>query len=257
MLTQKFSSRRQSITISSMIRKVILLLVLMGIGVCSAQDVHYYKLTRIQQDGTPNRNVSGGQFITFSGPLCFESNSKGLSVGNGSLKKNASYSNSQYTVYQGSSYWGSSTTFKFNADKSVLNVVLDNGDIYVYKRATPPAGVKTCSLIRKPSSNGGSSSGGYIPAGGQPPSTYTPQPTPNNNNPGRDNPSPRYVERTYTCTYCHGKGTVTDCDSSIPDFSGNGKYCSECGRHVPMCHIHKRCPSCGGKGTYTKMERAN
>ena len=229
----------------------------MGIGVCSAQDVHYYKLTRIQQDGTPNRNVSGGQFITFSGPLCFESNSKGLSVGNGSLKKNASYSNSQYTVYQGSSYWGSSTTFKFNADKSVLNVVLDNGDIYVYKRATPPAGVTTCSLIRKPSRNGGGSSGGYVPVGGQPPSTYTPQPTPNNNNSRHTNPSPRYEERTYTCTYCHGKGTVTDCDSSIPDFSGNGKYCSECGRHVPMCHIHKRCPSCGGKGTYTKMERAN
>lgn len=234
-----------------MIRKVILLLALFGIGVCSAQDVHYYKLTRIQQDGTPNRNVSGGQFITFSGSLCFESNSKGLSVGNGSLKKNVSYSNSQYTVYQGSSYWGSSTTFKFNADKSVLNVVLDNGDIYVYKRATPPKGVTTCSLIRKKKTP--------VPPQPNPPQPYPPQPIPPKPDPPQPspNPSPRYVERTHTCTYCHGKGTITDCDSSIPDFSGNGKYCSECGRHVPMCHIHKRCPSCGGKGTYTKMERAN
>lgn len=223
----------------------------------SAQDVKYYKLTRTRINGVDERNVSGGQFITFVGNRCFESSKSGVGVNHGVLVRNDNYSNSQYTTYQGSSYWGSSTTFKFNADKSVLNVVLDNGDIYVYKRATPPAGVKTCSLIRKPSSNGGSSSGGYIPAGGQPPSTYTPQPTPNNNNSRHNNPSPRYEERTYTCTYCHGKGTVTDCDSSIPDFSGNGKYCSECGRHVPMCHIHKRCPSCGGKGTYTKMERAN
>lgn len=234
----------------------VLLLFLVGQNIQS-QDVRYYKLSSERVGGSKNTIVSGGQFITFLSDICYESDKKGNGVGHGDLTRNKGYSNAQYTVYQGSSYWGSSTTFKFNADKSVLNVVLDNGDIYVYKRATPPAGVKTCSLIRKPSSNGGSSSGGYIPAGGQPPSTYTPQPTPNNNNSRHNNPSPRYEERTYTCTYCHGKGTVTDCDSSIPDFSGNGKYCSECGRHVPMCHIHKRCPSCGGKGTYTKMERAN
>lgn len=236
-----------------MINKGFLLLLFLGIGVCSAQDVHYYKLTRIQHKGVSNRNVSGGQFVTFSGSICYESNSKGLSIGNGSLKKNASYSNSQYIVYQGSSYWGSSTTFKFNADKSVLNVVLDNGDIYVYKRATPPAGVTTCSLIRKKGGGDFSGSGGSYGGGGGYVPTPNPQPTPQPS----PNPGPRYVERTYPCTYCHGKGTVADCDSSIPDFTGNGKYCSECGRNVPMCHIHKRCPSCNGKGTYTKMERVN
>ena len=242
-----------------MIRNVILLLLLMEIGVCSAQNVHYYKLIRIQQDGTSNRNVSGGQFITFSGSTCFESNSKGLSVGNGLLKKNTSYSNSQYTIFQGSSYWGKSTTFKFNADKSVLNVVLDNGDVYVYKRSTPPAGVTTCSLIRKQGGGGSAGGGGtYEGRGGfvptaypsQPASQTTPQHTPTSS-------GSRYVEKTYQCTHCHGKGTVIDCDSSIPDFSGNGKYCSECGKHVPMCHVHKRCPSCHGKGTYTKMERVD
>ena len=91
--------------------------------------------------------------------------------------------------------------------------------------------------------------------GGNPSGGYTSQPTPSNNNPGRDNPSSRYVERTYTCTYCQGKGTVPECDGGIPDFNGGSKYCSECGKTVPMCHIHKRCPSCHGKGTYTKMER--
>ena len=234
-----------------MINKGFLLLLFLGIGVCSAQEVHYYKLTRIQHKGVSNRNVSGGQFVTFSSSICYESNSKGLSIGNGSLKKNASYSNSQYIVYQGSSYWGSSTTFKFNADKSVLNVVLDNGDIYVYKRATPPKGVTTCSLIRKKKTP--------VPPQPDPPQPYLPQPIPPNPKPLQPspNPKPHYVKKTYPCTYCHCKGTVTDCDSSIPDFSGNGKYCSECGRNVPMCHIHKRCPSCNGKGTYTKMERVN
>lgn len=239
--------------IFSMTNKVVLLLLFFWTGVCNAQNVHYYKLSRVQHNGKSNRNVSGGQFITFCGSICFESNSKGLSIGNGTLKKNASYSNSQYTVYQGSSYWGSSTTFKFNADKSVLNVVLDNGDIYVYKRATPPAGVTTCSLIRKQGSGRRSSShgGGYSPPSRRPTPSYTPS------NPGGNNSSSRYVERSYTCNYCHGKGTVTDCDSSIPDFTGNGKYCSECSKHVPMCHVHKRCPSCRGKGTYTKMVRVN
>lgn len=233
-----------------MTKTIALFLLLLWAGICNAQDVRYYKLTRIQQNGTPNRNVSGGQFITFSGDLCFESNKKGLSIGNGTLKKNKSYSNAQFTTYQGSSYWGNSTTFKFNADKSVLNVVLDNGDIYVYKRATPPAGKATCSLIRKRDGNTSSSDmGGYNP-------TYTPLPPQQVTTQPSTNSAARYEKRTYPCTLCHGKGTVPDCDGSIPNFGGQ-KYCSECGKNVPMCHIHKRCPSCDGKGTYIKMERVN
>lgn len=242
----------------SMIKHLIISIAIITCISTSAQDVKYYKLTRTKIGGVDNRTVSGGQFITFVGDKCFESNKNGVGVDHGTLTRNSNYSSSQYTVYQGSSYWGSSTTFKFNADKSVLNVVLDNGDIYVYKRATPPKGVTTCSLIRKPGSGGGSGSqgGGYLPPWGQPTPSYIPTPTPSNPG-GGDNPSPRYVERTETCNYCHGKGTVADCDSSIPDYTGNGKYCSECGKHVPMCHIHKTCPSCRGKGTYSKMERVN
>lgn len=219
----------------------------------SAQDVRYYKLTRTRIDGIDNRTVSGGQFITFVGDKCFESNKRGVGVDHGILTRNSNYSNSQFNVYQGSSYWGSSTTFKFNADKSVLNVVLDNGDIYVYKRATPPAGVTTCSLLRKKRSDGfsGSASVSIQP-------TYPSYPaSPSLQSPQQPSPSDRYVEKTYQCTYCHGKGTVWDCDNSIPDFTGSKKYCNECGRSVPMCHIHKRCPSCNGKGSYSKMERVN
>ena len=255
MLTQIFSNPNLSTMISLMTKRFFFLFLLLSIHVCYAQDVRYYKLTRIQQNVSANRNVSGGQFITFSGNMCFESNNKGLSIGNGTLKRNNSYSNAQYTVYQGSSYWGNSSTFKFNADKSVLNVVLDNGDIYVYKRTSPPTGVTTCSLIRRSSSGSGSQSIEYTPA--QTP--YMPQPSiqPQPSQPtGQSETQPRYVEKTYICTYCHGKGTVVDYDNSIVDYTGNKKYCNECGQYVPMNHIHKRCPSCHGKGTYTKMEQA-
>ena len=47
--------------------------------------------------------------------------------------------------------------FKFNADKSVLNVLLDNGDVYIYKRAIAPDKQETCTLIRKSGGGGGGS----------------------------------------------------------------------------------------------------
>lgn len=49
----------------------------------------------------------------------------------------------------GKSYWGNDAVYAFNADKSVLNVITETGMILVYKRATTPNGVYTCSLIRK------------------------------------------------------------------------------------------------------------
>lgn len=231
-------------------RKLIAFLFVFFGFASSAQQTEYYKLLRIQKDNKSYKDVTGGQFLTFFNNVCFESDSKGDGVGHGYLTYKKSGSNSEFSTYQGSSYWGSSTTFKFNADKSVLNVVLDNGDIYVYKRATPPAGKTTCSLIRKRDGNTSSSDmGGYNP-------TYTPQPSQKVTPHPSTNSAARYEKRTYPCTLCHGKGTVPDCDGSIPNFGGQ-KYCSECGKNVPMCHIHKRCPSCDGKGTYIKMERVN
>lgn len=241
-----------------MTKKILFLLSILFCVCVSAQDVRYYKLTRTKIKGIDNRNVSGGQFITFVGNQCFESNKKGVGVNHGTLTRNVNYSNSQYTIYQGSSYWGSSTTFKFNADKSTLNVVLDNGDIYVYKRATPPAGVTTCSLIRKRSNNEASRSGGGFSPQPTPNPQFSypnPQPSPSPGETPNPNPRPRYVEKTYQCRFCNGRGTVPDCDGGIVDFTKSKKYCNECGMAVPMCHIHKRCPSCGGKGSYTKMEQ--
>ena len=221
-----------------------------------AQYADYYRLTKTVKEGVVSVKVSGGQFIRISGKECFETNMYGVPVGHGSLKYSKTYSDQNKSVYVGSSYWGDNTTFVFNSDKSKLIVVESNGNNYVYKRSTPPAGVTTCSLIRKPKPSGRSSGdgGGFVPTP-QPQNPY--QPIPPQPTPIQDLvPQPRYEQRTYQCKGCHGKGRVADCDGGVVNF-GNEKYCSECGRNVPMCHVHKTCPSCHGKGYYTKMERVD
>lgn len=208
----------------------------------TAQNVSYYKLSSIRHGGNTNKSVSGGQFITFLSDICYESDNKGMGVGHGSLSRNNGYSNSQYTVYQGSSYWGKSTTFKFNADKSVLNVVLDNGDVYVYKRATAPAGQETCSLIRKPGGGGG----GSVVVTPTPTiiDPYNPTPTPMPTPIPTPTPTPT-PQKTHKCGLCGGSGRVIE--NNATSF-GNTKWCSECGKTVPDYHYHTVCPSCKGKG---------
>ncbi len=223
--------------------KTIILIIFNFVGVtATAQNVSYYKLSSIRHGGNTNKSVSGGQFITFLSDICYESDNKGMGVGHGSLSRNNGYSNSQYTVYQGSSYWGKSTTFKFNADKSVLNVVLDNGDVYVYKRATAPAGQETCSLIRKPGGGGG----GSVVVTPTPTiiDPYNPTPTPMPTPIPTPTPTPT-PQKTHKCGLCGGSGRVIE--NNATSF-GNTKWCSECGKTVPDYHYHTVCPSCKGKG---------
>lgn len=231
-------------------RTITAILVLLSVTFSSAQDVRYYRLTRKVENDISSTNVSGGQFITFVSDMCFESNKNGVGVGHGTLTRNKAYSNSEYTTYQGSSYWGKKAEFKFNADKSVLNVVLDNGDVYVYKRATAPAGQETCSLIRKSGSGGGTVVVPPVYSGGQvvmPPVNPT-SPT----NPGGTTPTPSHGREahqvTKTCMSCGGSGKCSTC---------NGKhYYQSFGNTVtcPNCPPNGACQSCGGSGKKTTTE---
>lgn len=233
----------------------MVILVFHSIIIVSAQDVRYYQLTRKVENGNSSASVSGGQFITFIGKNCFESNNHGVGVNHGTMERNDNYSNSQYSVYQqktGSGcYWGKDATFKFNADKSVLNVVLENGDVYIYKRATAPAGQETCSLIRI--SGGGN--GGYTST-----SIYPPQPNPiappvpssvappTSTVPPIPSPEPRKTKMphsTYkTCPLCHGSGKCNTCNGTHRSLNGfTGKYI-EC----PNCKPDGKCSYCNGTG---------
>lgn len=105
----------------------------------------YYKLCRKVIDGVVSENVSGGQFVSFSNNKCYESDRDGYSVENGILEYQRTENG--ISLYLGESYWGHSV-FKFNADKTIMNVIAENGNIYVYKRCITPSNVQTCSLIK-------------------------------------------------------------------------------------------------------------
>lgn len=221
--------------------------------ISNAQNTFYYKLTKYQHNGVPTTNVSGGQFITFLNDICYESDKKGIGLGHGTLQLNKNYSNEDYNLYMGSSYWGSSTTFKFKHDMSMLNVVTDDGDIYVYKRMSPPIDVTTSSLIRKPepSSGGCSAGGGYTPS-------YPVQPYPQGGYAGSSGNSSSGGTNNYnsnstssksriacnSCKYTNGKCSVCKGSgrqhSSAYGVSGTIR-CTNCGGSG-------RCPTCGGDG---------
>lgn len=221
-----------------------------------AQRTDYYVATKKIHNNTVSTKVSGGQFISFLNDICYESNKNGIGVGHGILKLNKSYSNSGHKFYMGDSYWGTDAIFKFKYDFSVLNIILENGDIYVYKRQPAPASAVTCSLIRKRGSSSGNS-GSYLPSypnngygGGY-----------NTNNGGsssssqRQNTVPSRTQPTkHTCSLCNGQRRIIK--DTYPSLYGQSDYqvkCNECGGYFMRStgHTHITCPQCHGKGYFT------
>lgn len=242
-------------------KAIVLLLVSLSGYIVNAQ-TYYYRYTKSIINGKTNNNVSGGQFITFDRRKCFESDKYGNEIGNGVMAYDPENSK-QLETYYGSCYWSKNAYMKFNADKSVMNIETNAGKIYVYKRATAPAGVTTCSLIRKPEpSNGGSSGGGgYMPS-------YPVQTYPQGGyagggtavNPGgggkiikqeRDKPQ----KTRHTCSACNGKGTIERNDGSVSSYGNSGykKRCPTCGYEYwsTTFHRHENCRICHGRG-YTE-----
>ena len=226
------------------------------VGQSIAAQTYYYRYTKSIIKGEVNTNVSGGQFITFDGKKCYESDRRGNNVGNGSLAYDAEVSRStELETYWGSCYWSKNAHMKFNADRSLMNIETNAGKIYVYKRSTAPSGATTCSLIRKSENSGGSSvgGGGYVadypvqPVGqqsGSGTSTSTKQERKTDTcNPDRK----EKVRRT--CAACNGKGPYEKNGSGW----GTPKYkkrCSVCGFEYwnSTTHLHISCPTCHGKG---------
>ncbi len=213
----------------------------------------YYALTKKVQNGISSTNVSGGQFITFFNEVCYESNKKGIGVGHGNLQLNKNYSDSDFKVYMGGSYWGNEATFKFKSDLSVLNVILESGEVYVYKRQSAPSSITTCSLIRKRTKE--NSGGGYTPV-------YQPNPvysgssnTPTTSSTPRQNTtSAKRQPNKHTCSLCRGQKRIVK--DTYPSLYGTKDYqvkCNECGGYFMRStgHTHITCPQCHGKGYFT------
>lgn len=245
-------------------KNIIILVMLIVFGQSITAQTYYYRYTKSIIKGVENKNVSGGQFITFDGKKCFESDKYGNNVGNGSMAYDAEVSNStRLETYWGSCYWSKNAHMKFNADKSLMNIETNAGKTYVYKRATAPANVTTCSLIREPepSSGGSSGGGGYIPP------NYPVQPTypqggygggGTTNNGGSVGSSTGGSRRTETqtpirqpqrkwCRNCGGSGKCRICNGTgwVHRIGiGHDSYCSSCPNHSG------RCSSCNGRGEW-------
>ena len=250
--------------VQCMNRGIFITTMLIVLGQTIYAQTYYYRFTKSIIKGKPDTNVNGGQFITFDGRKCFESDKYGNNVGNGSMSYDKENS-SQLETYWGACYWSKNAYMKFNADRSTMNIETNAGKIYVYKRAAAPAGVTTCSLIRKPepSQNGGGGGSGYTPS-------YPTQPTyPNSGyagggtsgnsgysgstggntyNPSRDQPQ----KTRHICPGCNGARTIVRNDGSISSYGNSGymKRCNTCGAEYwsTTFHRHVTCSICHGKG---------
>ncbi|MBR4919070.1 MAG: hypothetical protein IKZ56_13370 [Bacteroidales bacterium] len=215
----------------------------------TAQTTYYYKLTKKKVNGVVSENVSGGQFITINKNVCYESDKEGFTVNHGRMDYKSTDENG-IRLYVGGSYYGSNSILLFKSDYSSFNIKTDKGDVYVYKRATPPSGVTTCSLIRKPAEKSGSSSSGsgFVPpvySQGYP-QTYT-SPSSSSNTYSTPSQSSTTTQSKKQCFACHGTGRVVKNDATCWG-SSTTKYCSECGQTVHCSHYHTICTICGGRG---------
>lgn len=229
---------------------ILIILAIFGFSISPAQ-TFYYKLSKIKTNDKIETNVSGGQFITFIDEnACYESDKNGIGVGHGILEKSKSYSTASMSYFIGGCYWGREAAYKFKSDKSKLNVVLNNGTIYVYEKRVPPSGVITCTLIRIKDTSGGSASPS-LPAASISSNAYYPTqtdvPSPPNSN------SSNSVEVKRKCVWCNGTGQLTKEDNAPGNFGIEKprQRCNVCGKwYNPnlFTHYHIQCRHCGGTG---------
>lgn len=207
---------------------------------------------------SPNTGEDKGQFITFVGDICFESNKAGKSVGHGNLQINQYQSNNSQTVYVGKSYWGDNTKFIFNPNKSEMTVRTSDGRTFCYQQKMPPANLTTCALIKTPTKSGNSDSPLYQGWGNGYNGSEI-RGTNSNNNSTRNGEGthsrgtqPRQM-RQFKCAYCNGTGRIERNDNAPASFGQTkaNKKCNECGKiYDPTVfnHYHVQCGHCGGTG---------
>lgn len=225
------------------------IVLLLSISVNAQKKTYYYKLTKKSINGATSTNVSGGQFITFMSDICYESTKEGIGVGHGNMTLQKVFSDSNFRTYMGGCYYGSESSYKFTSDLSTLNVITQNGDVYLYKKSTPPSGVTTCSLIRRGSISGGTSGGEVVNVPTQPiynGGVYVPTPT----TPPTTTSTPTPTPTRRSCSHCHGSGTIVRESSTATYGRDSQRYCNICGRSYWLSsgHSHVSCPICHGRG---------
>lgn len=216
-------------------KKVIAIIsCLMLVTLALNAQTYYYKMCSFTQGGATYTNVSGGQFITFRGAMCMETDAKGKPCGNGTLQRTIQNKD----LYIGSSFWGPKTKFVFSSDRSSLKVTAPDGAVYSYQRSNAPQGVTTSSLI---SGGNGGSGGVYVTtpvnSSGSGAASHSSSSSGSNY---KKTEHPKKCQRCLgsgVCPKCGGKGTYNN--------MGAGGY-----TRCPSCGGTGKCTMCHGKGTY-------
>lgn len=203
------------------------LMLFLSISVSAQKKTYYYKLTKKSINGATSTNVSGGQFITFMSDICYESTKEGIGVGHGNMTLQRAFSDNNFRTYMGGCYYGSESSYKFTNDLSTLNVITQNGDVYLYKRTTAPANVATCSLIRSKSNSSNNNQQTVVveqPARQQQP-----------------------MQVWISCGGCNGSGQCRGCNGSGTTVAVS--TIRVCG----MCGGNGKCMMCAGHGGHNEV----
>ncbi|MCM1441903.1 MAG: hypothetical protein NC131_22230 [Roseburia sp.] len=217
-------------------------------GAQAQRQTEYFRLIKkIGIDGaaTPYAEQAG-QFITRIDGLCFDSDINGRNAGNGIL--NMYDRRGSQSVYAGSSFWGPDSRYRFDDSRGMLNVKTAEGEVYVFRRETPPAGCNWPSFLSDPGFLDGTYQAMVDQANAETQamiaasSHYNEAPTHNCTHHGssissRPNRCPSCLGRGY-CSLCSGRGYYQ------PSHTSNHRT------RCPKCHTSGRCSLCHGTGYY-------
>lgn len=128
-------------------RRIFLLFLLTLFCALSASaQTYYYEREAVVVNNVRRASSGDGHFITFTPKACYDSDNEGFSEDFGELMYEGTTSQNFHSYY-GKSYFGDAYYF-FSSDRSRLNIKRSNGEILVYVRKTPPAGVTRSSRPR-------------------------------------------------------------------------------------------------------------
>lgn len=202
-------------------RNVFLWMFLMAASYILAQGTYYYELTNGKGDG---------HFIEINGKTCYDSDKKGISLGNG-LRRRQADENGQ-KVYYGDSQFGFAYYY-FSEDYSKLRIVTEKDKkTYYYKSTTPPSNAVSAHTGKPREQNTTVMPGYSTPAT----NTYNPystnSSTTSSSSAGRTCPG---CGGTGVCTMCKGrcyyKNMYTGYEERCPQCNGTGQ--------CKVCHGHR------------------
>lgn len=220
--------------------------------IASAQSerLDYYQHVKTVGSNGNVETLSGnsGQFVKRTKidglPRCYDATSTGLDHCNGTLDYTGM--NSGREVYVGRSYWGNNTTYQFDDTNGYLNVRDSSGNVFVFRRTSPPAGRIHSSYLSKGANVDGwdvYAEWNKIQQNSVSGENYSKGSSSTGKNQSKGKSS---SNSTRECGYCHGRGRVR-AHVGVGGYgvSNKKKKCGTCGEWYNPAHDHwHACPHC-------------